>query len=242
MLGLSLVKNHCSKLGSSPCTGHLSAFPGCFSNPPPEPWSTEIPATRCHFLFLLKLMAPGVLPYQSFTFGQGAVIPAIVGITVSGLKYKAGTAFKRREYQTSKFNLSVTTLLCLKFKHSRTAGSVSVTGYWPREVEHFICKIAFLNKSKPGKCAWIVAEELLQWVFSPYYTGLHMAAVWHTRSCQQYLCCTISADFTGTFQLWKGFEIEMMLPHLVLIFFISRKVVLLGVFQELPNLKSANWH
>lgn len=74
-------------------------------------------------------MASGVLPSKSVTFGQGAVIPAIVGITVSVLKYKAGTALKRREYQTNKCYLSVTTLLSLKFKHSRTAGSVSVTGY-----------------------------------------------------------------------------------------------------------------
>lgn len=74
-------------------------------------------------------MAPVVLPSKSFTFGQGPVITAIVGIKVSVLKYKAGTALERREYQTSKFNLLVTTLLCLKFKHSRTAGSVSVTGY-----------------------------------------------------------------------------------------------------------------
>lgn len=120
------------KMGSFSCSGHPSAFLGYFSSPPSGSWSSEIPATRCHFLFLLKLMAPGVLPSKSFTFGQGAVIPAIVGIKVSVLNYKAGTGLKRREYQTSKFNLSFTTCLCLGFKQSRTAGSVSVTGYWPR--------------------------------------------------------------------------------------------------------------
>lgn len=74
-------------------------------------------------------MAPGVLPSKSFTFDQGAVIPAIFGIKISGLKYKAGAVLKRGEYQTSKFNLSVTILLCLKFKYSRTAGSVTVIRY-----------------------------------------------------------------------------------------------------------------
>ena len=102
------------------------------SMPTPGSWSVEIPTARCQLPFLFELIAPGVLTSQSFTFCQGTMIPAILGIKVFVLNYKAGTALKRKEYQITKFNLSFTIYLCLEFSPSRTASYFSVTGHWPR--------------------------------------------------------------------------------------------------------------